>query len=263
MSAVCVCTTGLVKINKSVCHLYALFDRHNTVHLGAWRNISSASIKFHPFFKLGEKTETKSIYMTNIELWFVPLLNIANGDFFSRLKCWQSSSNRYPSNGVIPILHNVQNTTHSAHCNTGQSVWTVPRKFCYQCMSRNECREGGQWVDGGWWRVCGGGDLLEKSSGWLPPAEAVWQRISLIPVQLEAFLWPVSPDVSENWCKKCSFKKSFWSCWWELGKACYTHSQSHHAIAYRLTVLWSACISIGRANKILHIRRGAVCVAVC
>lgn len=34
MSAVCVCTTSLVKINKSVCHLYALFDRHNTVHLG-------------------------------------------------------------------------------------------------------------------------------------------------------------------------------------------------------------------------------------
>lgn len=37
MSEVCVCTTSLVKINKSVSHLYAMFDRHNTVHLGPER----------------------------------------------------------------------------------------------------------------------------------------------------------------------------------------------------------------------------------
>lgn len=109
-----------------------------------------------------------------------------------------------------------------------------------------------------WWKVCGGGDLLEKSSGWWTPAEAVWQRISLIPLQLEApFLWPVSPDVSENWRKKCSFKNSLWSCWWELGKArythCQTHTQSHHAMAYSLTVLKPSCISIRSANKIMYI----------
>lgn len=45
MSAVCVCTASLVKINKSVCHLCALFNWHNTVHLGPERNIQSSSVK--------------------------------------------------------------------------------------------------------------------------------------------------------------------------------------------------------------------------
>ena len=162
------------------------------------------------------------------------------GTFFPLLKRWQSRSNRYPSNGVIPILRHAQNTTRSAHCNAGQSVWTVPRKFCYQCTARNECGEGGRWVDSGW-RVLRGRELMWMV-GWWPPAEAVWQRISLIPLQSKAsFLWPVSPDVSENWRKKCSYENSFWSCWWELGRASHraflnTHTHTHtHTITSKVT----------------------------
>lgn len=72
-------------------------------------------------------------------------------------------------------------------------------------MSRNERREGGQEEEvvgrflrgvgvGGGWRLVG-----KKSSGWWPPAEAVWQGISLISLQSEApFLGSVILDVSSS-----------------------------------------------------------------
>lgn len=66
-----------------------------------------------------------------------------------------------------------------------------------------------KWTQGGWaggrggsgWRVSKGVWRLvgKKSSGWWPPAEAVWQGISIIPFQSEApFLGSVILDVSPS-----------------------------------------------------------------
>lgn len=152
------------------------------------------------------------------ELRFVPpRLSIASQmrGLISVLKCWQWKDQRYPSNGVIPICA-ISRTPHTVPIATQGSLFgQFPgNSVITACPEMNVGM-----VDSGW-RACGAGlflggggwDLLETSSGCHPPtptpAEAVWQRISLIPLRSEApFLWPVSPDVSENWRKKCSFWK--------------------------------------------------------
>lgn len=114
-------------------------------------------------------------------------------------------------------MHNGQYTTHSTHCNTGQSVWTVPRKFCYQCTSRNECREGGQWVDGGrfvgagtcWKNQVDGGPQLRLSGRGSVSFLFSWRLLFSDPSVLtsqrtdarNAALKTASGHAGENWAK--------------------------------------------------------------
>lgn len=118
----------------------------------------------------------------------------------------------------------------------------------------------GGWRVGGWWMVCVGGE----SSGWWPPAEAVWQGISLIPLRSEApFLRAVKSRCLGELTQERSFKNSLCSCWWELGNARYAHSPgtitSRKAIDTS-SLRWSHfAFSAGRANLILYIS-GELCV---
>lgn len=149
-------------------------------------------------------------------------------------------------------MQHIQNSTYSAHCNTGQSVWTVPRKFCYHGTSRNESREGGQWVDVGefvgvgtcWKNQVDGGPQLglsgKGSVSFLYSRRLLFSDPSVLTSlrsnARNAAQKSASGPAGENWAK--------------LAKH-ILNAQSHHATAYRLTALLPSCISIGRANKMV------------
>lgn len=235
MSAVCVFTQALLKINKSVCHLCAPLDQHTTVHLGPERKYQELKHKIQIqkpcVWQLPREDRNTVNFQTKKDKYpAVVCCCSTSQNVFSLLKCWRGSCNRYSQ----PTVHTATQDSLFGQF-PGNSVISARPEM-------NEGRvdsgwDGGEFLGGRGWRV---GDLSEKSFGWWPPAEAVWQTISLIPLQSKApFLWPVNPDVLENWRKKCSYKNSLWSCWWELGKAHNTHSWTHtitsqNDIPYRL-----------------------------
>lgn len=105
---------------------------------------------------------------------------------------WESADDAKAADSHQILTRTMFQTTPSVQRDAGRAVWTVPGKFCYLCTSRNERKEGGQGRRGGgwWWRVSNGVETRWKKVKWMaarpPLAEAVWQGISLIPLQSEA-----------------------------------------------------------------------------
>lgn len=117
MSAVCVCTASLVKTNKSVCHWYALFDWHSTVHLGPERNIQSSrrKIQIQQRCTINLQDEYRAVVCSTTQRheW---------GLAFPPLKCWQGSGGRHPSNGAI-LICTMPKTQHAAPVATRGSLF--------------------------------------------------------------------------------------------------------------------------------------------
>lgn len=179
MSAVCVFTQALLKINKSVCHLCAPLDQHTTVHLGPERKYQELKHKIQIqkpcVWQLPREDRNTVNFQTKkgqISSCGLLLLNVTKFLFPVKMLTGQ----------LRQIL-----TTHSA---TQDSLFgQFPGNSVIS--ARPEMNEGRVDSGVGRWRIwgaagVGGGDLSEKSFGWWPPAEAVWQTISLIPLQSKA-----------------------------------------------------------------------------
>ena len=162
---------------------------------------------------------------TTIELWFVPPL-VASGNFSSPVKILTRQ--------LQPVVISCSNPAFCAklpivHIATQDSLFgQIPGNSVISV--RPEMIVGSGWmVEFFSFYLWGGG---RAGTSWKKNHLDGGLQLSLSgrgsvssPFCLEAlFHWPVSPDISDNWRKKCSYKNSLWSRWWELGKTHDTHS---------------------------------------
>lgn len=220
------CTTGFVKIDRSVCHLYAVRPAQHSPS-GAWQKISWAQAL--GFGKWGKKID-HTITLQD-KYWAVVCSTTQRhkqGHFFP-FKMLTKQQQPMLMRWTNPNPHNTQ-------CNTGQSVWMVPQKFCYHYMSRNECREGGQWVYDGkfvgvgtcWKNQVDGGPQLRLSGRGSVSFLFSWKLLFSDPSVLtsqrtdarNAALKTASVPAGENWAKLATHNNQT-----------RAHTQSHHAMA--------------------------------
>lgn len=145
-------------------------------------NIRSSGIKIQiqkPW--IWQFTNTKG---TNIKPWFVPLL-VASGNFSPPVKILTRqlqpvviSCSNPAFCAKLPIVHIATQDSLFGQF-PGNSVISV----------RPEMIVGSGWMVEFFLFICEEGEgrnfLEKKSFGWWPPAESVWQRISLIPLLFE------------------------------------------------------------------------------
>lgn len=192
----------------------------------------------------------QSICRTNSELGFVSSSQHQNAD---------RAGNQCPSNKVILICATSKTAHHTLQHGAG-------------CLDSSPeillSLHAQKWMPGGWtvgmcWRVWGGGESLKKinwmaAPSWgclaedLSDSRSVGDCFSLTrqPRCLEktdardAAWKTASGPAGENWAK--------------LTAHILQHTQTHHAMAYCLTVLQPSCISIGSA-KIMYSSGGGLC----